>query len=68
MHRKTVASMSIFSDCSLAMMVIKLVVATLVWHFNIELAYEGQNEPAYEDGFFTIRGPLPLRISPVLRD
>lgn len=47
------------------MMVIKLAFATFVLHFDVELVEPGQKEPTYEDGFFTIRGPLPVRIAPV---
>jgi hypothetical protein len=44
---------------------VKLAVAMLVWHFDVELAEEGQREPVYEDGFFTIRGPLLVQLTAV---
>ena len=49
-------------------MVIKLAIATIVWRFDIEFVEEVQKEPTYEDGFFIIRGPLPLRITTVPRE
>lgn len=49
-------------------MVTKMAIAMVVWNFDFEFAVDGQIEPAYEDGFVSIRGSLPLRVSPALRN
>lgn len=56
------------SDHSMAIMVTKMAIAMVVWNFDFEFAVDGQIEPAYEDGFVSIRGSLPLRVSPALRN
>lgn len=55
------------SNVSLAMMQLRLIVSMFVWHFDAEFAETGQSEPYYMDGFVAMRGPLPLKITPVKR-
>jgi hypothetical protein len=53
------------SDASLALMELRMMISMFVWHFDAEFVEVGQPEPFYEDAFVTMRGPLPLRVSPV---
>ena len=52
----------------LAMMEIKMALATFIWHFDAALKYDGQPEPWFKDAFLVDRGPLEIRISPVQRN
>ena len=45
-----------------------MMLASFVWHFDAELRYEGQPEPAFEDRFVVRKGSLETAISPVERE
>ena len=55
------------TNFSLALMELRLVIAMFVWHFDAEFVEEGQAEPHYKDAFVVLRGPFPVRITPVLK-
>jgi len=54
-----------FINCRLALMVMKLALPRFILEFDVELIEPGQKEPTYEDGLLTIKGPCPLRVTPV---
>ena len=65
LHRKIVSLRpKTRADSRLAMMELRMVLASFVWTFDVELAEEGQAEPYFVDAFITLRGPCPVRISP----
>lgn len=49
----------------LAMMELRITLASFVWFFDAEFLDLGQPEPFFKDAFTAIRGPLPIRIKPV---
>lgn len=49
----------------LAMMELRITLASFVWFFDAEFVDLGQPEPFFKDAFTAIRGPLPIRIKPV---
>ena len=51
----------------LAMMEMKMTLAMFIWYFDVEFAEKGQPEPFFKGGFPALRGPLPIRITPVRR-
>lgn len=56
------------TNLSLAMMQMRLIISMFVWNFDAEFAEIGQSEPYYKDAFMALRGPLPLKITPVKRN
>ena len=55
------------TNVRLALMELRLTIAMFLWHFDAEFAEVGKLEPYYKDAFVVLRGPLPVRIKPVLR-
>ena len=49
----------------LAMLQMRLLIAIFVWSFDAELIEE--KEPLYEDRFVARRGPLNIRVTPIMR-
>jgi hypothetical protein len=47
----------------LAIMELRMVLASLAWTFDVELAEDGQAEPYFMDAFIVLRGPCPVRLS-----
>jgi len=52
----------------LALMELRLVLATFAWTFDLEFLEANQQEPYYRDAFVTLRGPLRLRLSSRFED
>jgi hypothetical protein len=50
------------SRISLAVLEMRLIIATFVWHFDAELV--SSEEPLYEDRFAARRGALDIRVKP----
>jgi hypothetical protein len=48
----------------LAIIELRMVLASFAWTFDVELAEDGQAEPYFMDAFIILRGPCPVRISP----
>ena len=51
------------SDCRLAMLEMRLLIAYFMWYFDAELIEP--EEPLYEDRFVARRGALQIRVRPV---
>jgi len=49
---------------SLALMELRVVLATFALTFDVEFIEDGQPAPYFKDAFVALRGPLPLRLSP----